>query len=56
MLASVGIGTKAVWEAIKCGVSGIGPITAFDATDFSCRFAGEVKGFNPADYIEKKEI
>jgi 3-oxoacyl-[acyl-carrier-protein] synthase II len=52
----VGIGTKTVWEAIKSGTNGIGPITAFDATDFNCRIAGEVKGFNPGDYIEKKEI
>jgi len=56
MLASVGIGTDPVWEAIKNGQSGIGPITAFDATDFNCRFAGEVKNFDPTDYIEKKEI
>ncbi|MGA3204390.1 MAG: beta-ketoacyl-ACP synthase II [Bryobacteraceae bacterium] len=56
LVTSVGIGTKAVWEAIKSGTNGIGPITAFDATDFNCRIAGEVKGFNPGDYVEKKEI
>ena len=56
MLTSVGIGTEPVWQAIKNGQSGIGPITAFDATEFSCRIAGEVKGFDPANYIEKKEI
>ena len=56
LVTSVGIGTKTVWEAIKTGTNGIGPITAFDATDFNCRIAGEVKGFNPGDYIEKKEI
>ena len=56
MLASVGIGTDAVWQAIKAGHSGIGPITAFDPTGFSCRIAGEVKGFEPSDFIEKKEI
>ena len=56
MLAPVGIGTEPVWQAIRSGQSGIGPITAFDATDFSCRIAGEVKGFDPANYIEKKEI
>jgi 3-oxoacyl-[acyl-carrier-protein] synthase II len=55
-VTSVGIGTKTVWEAIKTGTNGIGPITAFDATDFNCRIAGEVKGFNPGDYVEKKEI
>jgi 3-oxoacyl-[acyl-carrier-protein] synthase II len=56
LVTSVGIGTKTVWEAIKTGTNGIGPITAFDATDFNCRIAGEVKGFNPGDYVEKKEI
>jgi 3-oxoacyl-[acyl-carrier-protein] synthase II len=55
-VTSVGIGTKTVWEAIKTGTNGIGPITAFDATDFNCRIAGEVKGFDPGDYVEKKEI
>jgi len=56
MLASVGIGTEPVWQAIKSGTTGIGPITAFDPTGFNCRIAGEVKGFDPADYVEKKEI
>jgi len=56
MLAPVGIGTEPVWQAIRAGNCGIGPITAFDATGFNCRIAGEVKGFDPANYIEKKEI
>jgi 3-oxoacyl-[acyl-carrier-protein] synthase II len=56
MLASVGIGTDAVWQSIKAGRGGIGPITCFDATRFNCRIAGEVQGFDPANYLEKKEI
>src|SRR5580700_10347002 len=56
LLTSVGIGTEPVWEAIKAGHNGIGRITAFDPSQFACQFAGEVKGFDPADYIEKKEI
>ena len=56
LVTSVGIGTEPVWEALKQGTNGIGPITAFDAAAFSCRIAGEVKGFDPAQYIEKKEI
>src|SRR5215471_8908672 len=56
MLASVGTGTESVWGAIKKGANGIGPITAFDASEFSCRIAGEVRDFDPATYIEKKEI
>jgi 3-oxoacyl-[acyl-carrier-protein] synthase II len=55
-LTSVGIGTEPVWDAIRNGRNGIGPITAFDAAQFNCRMAGQVKGFDPADYIEKKEI
>ncbi len=56
MLSSVGIGTEVVWQALKEGQSGIATITAFDATEFNCRIAGEVKGFDPGQYIEKKEI
>jgi 3-oxoacyl-[acyl-carrier-protein] synthase II len=56
LVAPVGIGTEQVWEALKAGRGGIGPITAFDASAFSCRIAGEVKNFDPGQYIEKKEI
>ncbi|HEY1339411.1 MAG TPA: beta-ketoacyl-ACP synthase II [Bryobacteraceae bacterium] len=56
LLSPLGIGTETSWEAIRAGRSGIGPITQFDASAFACRIAGEVKGFDPANYIEKKEI
>ncbi len=56
LLTPLGIGTEASWEAIRAGKCGIGPITQFDASAFSCRIAGEVKDFDPARYIEKKEI
>jgi len=56
LVSPVGIGTEDTWQALKSGKSGIGPITAFDATDFACRIAGEVKGFDPYKYIEKKEV
>ena len=56
LLSSVGIGTEATWQGVLAGKSGIGRITAFDATLFSCQIAGEVQGFDPALYIEKKEI
>jgi 3-oxoacyl-[acyl-carrier-protein] synthase II len=56
LLSSVGIGTEATWQGVLAGKSGIGPITAFDARLFSCRIAGEIQGFDPARYIEKKEI
>ncbi|HET9371208.1 MAG TPA: beta-ketoacyl-ACP synthase II [Vicinamibacterales bacterium] len=56
LLSSVGIGTRTNWEALCAGQSGIGPITHFDATAFSARIAGEVKGFNPLDYLDKKDV
>jgi 3-oxoacyl-[acyl-carrier-protein] synthase II len=56
LVTPLGIGTEASWEAIRAGKSGIGRITQFDSSAFSCRIAGEVKGFDPAKYIEKKEI
>ena len=56
LLTPLGLGTEATWGAIRAGKSGIGRITQFDASAFSCQIAGEVKGFDPASYIEKKEI
>jgi 3-oxoacyl-[acyl-carrier-protein] synthase II len=43
------------WANLLAGISGIDVITQFDAANFACRFAGEVKGFNIADYIPEKE-
>ncbi len=56
MLTPVGIGVDETWGALCAGESGIGAITRFDAADFDCRIAGEVKGFNPLDFIPKKEV
>jgi 3-oxoacyl-[acyl-carrier-protein] synthase II len=56
MITPLAIGTEETWTAILAGKSGIGPITQFDAAAFSCRIAGEVKGFDPARYVEKKEV
>jgi len=56
LLTPLGLGTEATWEAIRAGKSGVGRITQFDPSAFSCQIAGEVKGFDPASYIEKKEI
>ena len=52
VLAPNGIGLDAFWESILAARSGIGPITRFDATGYRSRIAGEVKNFNPLDYIE----
>jgi 3-oxoacyl-[acyl-carrier-protein] synthase II len=54
ILAPNGIGLDAFWESLAAGRSGIGPITRFDASSFKSRIAGEVKGFEPLDYIDPK--
>src|SRR6202012_10885 len=56
LVSPVGVGTEVTWKALLQGESGIGPITLFDATGFSCRIAGEVKNSSPEEYIERKEI
>ncbi|MDQ6799282.1 MAG: beta-ketoacyl-ACP synthase II [Acidobacteriota bacterium] len=56
MISPLGIGNDATWQGLLAGKSGIGRITKFDPTAFACKIAGEVKGFNPEDWIEKKEV
>ncbi len=43
------------WEAIKAGKNGVAPIASFDTSDYACKIAGEVKDFDPGDWMEKKE-
>ncbi|MDP3000558.1 MAG: beta-ketoacyl-ACP synthase II [Bryobacterales bacterium] len=56
LLCPVGNGTEQAWQALKEGRGGIGPITQFDAAQFACRIAGEVRDFDPTRFIEKKEV
>jgi 3-oxoacyl-[acyl-carrier-protein] synthase II len=56
LVSAVGIGTEETWSAIRKGQNGIGPITQFDASNFACRIAGEVKNFDPLLYVDKKEV
>src|SRR5207302_1248721 len=56
LVSSLGIGTDANWAALTAGKSGVGPITKFDASQFATRIAGEVKGFDPLAFIEKKDV
>ncbi len=56
LVSSVGTGTEECWSAVLSGTNGIGPITQFDASEFTCRIAGEVKDFDPLHYIDKKDV
>ena len=56
MVSPLGIGTEANWSALLAGRSGVGPITRFDAARYPSRVAGEVKDFNPEDYVSKKDV
>ncbi|HUT03755.1 MAG TPA: beta-ketoacyl-ACP synthase II [bacterium] len=56
VVTPVGICVDAFWESLVSGRSGIGPITKFDASEFTSRIAGEVKGFDPLDYLDAKEV
>ena len=56
LVSSLGIGTEANWAALQAGQSGVGSITKFDAAQFPTRIAGEVRGFDPLQFIEKKDV
>ena len=56
LVSPLAVGTRATWEALLQGRSGVGPITKFDASAYPSRIAGEVKGFDASLFIEKKEI
>ena len=56
LVCALGVGTDVVWEKLLAGQSGVGPITHFDAKAFDCRIAAEVHGFDPLQWIPKKEL
>src|SRR3954466_3042473 len=56
LICGVGNTTDEVWKALLAGKSGISRITQFDATQFACQIAAEVKNFDPLNFIEKKEV
>jgi 3-oxoacyl-[acyl-carrier-protein] synthase II len=56
LVSSLGIGTELNWTALCAGQSGIAAITKFDAAQFATRIAGEVKGFDPLRFLEKKDV
>ena len=55
LVSPVGIGVEPSWQSLVAGRSGIGPITLFDASTYPTRIAGEVKGFEPGDFMDRKE-
>lgn len=55
MVTPCGVGVDDTWRSLLAGRSGIGPITAFDAGEFAVRIAGEVRGWDPQEYVSKKK-
>lgn len=56
IVSPLGIGIDENWQALCQGKSGIGPITRFDTTEYPAKIAGEVKNFNPEEYVDKKDL
>ncbi len=56
LVSPLGVGTRATWEGLCAGRSGIGAITRFDASAFAARIAGEVRGFDPLEFIGRKDV
>ncbi|MEM1238357.1 MAG: beta-ketoacyl-ACP synthase II [Cyanobacteria bacterium P01_H01_bin.26] len=54
-ITPIGNTLEAYWQGLLAGESGIGPITLFDASKHKCRIAGEVKGFDPLEYLDPKD-
>lgn len=56
VISPIGIGKQAFWKSLREGRSGISPITAFDTSEFTTRFAGEIRDFDPAQFIHPKRL
>ncbi|MBZ5720538.1 MAG: beta-ketoacyl-ACP synthase II [Acidobacteriia bacterium] len=56
LICGLGHTTPEVWQNLQKGKSGVGRITQFDASQFACQIAAEVRGFDPLQFIEKKEV
>ena len=52
VVTPIGIGIESFWNSLREGKSGIGPVTSFDTSTFTSKVAGEVKGFDPTDYMD----
>jgi 3-oxoacyl-[acyl-carrier-protein] synthase II len=56
LVSPLGLTTRETWDGLLSGRSGVGPITRFDASDYACRIAAEVKGFDPEKFVGKKDV
>ena len=56
LVSPLGTGTEKTWAGLLAGEPGIAPITLFDAAGFACNFAGEVKDFDPQQFIDRKDV
>jgi 3-oxoacyl-[acyl-carrier-protein] synthase II len=56
LVSSLGIGTDATWQALLAGTSGVTRVTRFDITGYAAQIAAEVKGFDPLNFVEKKDV
>jgi 3-oxoacyl-[acyl-carrier-protein] synthase II len=56
LVSPLGVGSDETWQGILAGRSGIAPITLFDTSGYAARFAGEVKGFDPLRWIDRKDV
>ncbi len=56
VISPIGNSIAEVWENMLAGKSGVGPVTRFDTANYTTKIAGEVKNFDPASYIDKKEL
>jgi 3-oxoacyl-[acyl-carrier-protein] synthase II len=56
LVSPLGVGTEQTWQAILAGRSGIAPITLFDPSRYRTRFAGEVKDFDPLEWLDNKDL
>ena len=54
LVCALGLDTESSWRALLAGKSGVGPVTCFDASDFSTRIAAEVKNFDPLQVVDAK--